>query len=96
MKVTIRQRVQLWRLRPGLVLARKLAEQQAWKHQNAPMLGPENNLMRFSRSIGYALLDADQHGKIDGLCLDAVTPIAKTRQRNGKSVSGNDRGGSQS
>lgn len=79
--MTLRQRYQVWRLRPGLVFARKLAEQEAWKHPNARHLGPEQNLMEFARSIGYRLTDADQHGKIDGLCLDVTTPLAKTRRR---------------
>ena len=78
--MTLWQRYQIWRLRPGLNFARRLAEQEAWKHPNARMLGPEQNLMSFARSIGYRLTEADQHGKIDGLCLDATTPLAKLRQ----------------
>lgn len=77
--MTLWQRYQIWRLRPGLVFARKLAEQQAWKHPSANMLGPEMNLMSLAREIGYRLTDADQHGKIDGLCLDATTPLARLR-----------------
>lgn len=79
MGLTIWQKYQVWRLRPGLLLARKLAEQEAWKHPNARHFGPEQNLMSFARSIGYRLTDADRHGKMDGLCLDATTPLAKAR-----------------
>lgn len=79
--MTLWQRYQVWRLRPGLAFARKLAEQQAWKHPNANMLGPEMNLMSLAREIGYRLTDADQHGKIDGRCLDATMPLARIRAR---------------
>lgn len=79
--MTLRERFQLWRIRPGLVFARKLAEQQAWKHPNANMMGPEANLMCFAREIGYRLTDADDRGKIEGLCLDATTPLARLRAK---------------
>lgn len=78
--MTLKQRYDLWRIRPGLLFAAKLAEQQAWKHPNANMLGPEANLMAFARSVGYRLADADDRGKIDGLCLDATTPLARLRR----------------
>lgn len=70
------QYFQIWRLRPGMLLAAKLAEQAAWSHPNAGNLGPEQNLMRLSQRLTGALLDADE-GNIQGLCLSPITPLAK-------------------
>lgn len=79
--MTLWQRYQVWRHRPGMILAAKLAEQQAWKHLNANMLGPEQNLMGFCNSLYSRVATAEQHGDVSGLCLDATTPLAKIRRR---------------
>lgn len=79
--MTLWQRYQIWRHRPGMLLAAKLAEQQAWKHPNAGLMGAEQNLMVFCRSLYTRVVEADQHGDISGYCLDATTPLAKLKRR---------------
>ena len=75
----LRHRFQLWRHRPGLILAARLIEQQAWSHQHAGELGPEVRLMNVSESIRDRLRAAEQ-GDITGLCLNATSPTKrKTR-----------------
>lgn len=69
-------RFRVWRLRPGIMFAAKLAEQTAWQHQNASMLGPEANLLKLSLSLQGRLLSAEE-GKPDGLHLDPVTRLPK-------------------
>lgn len=66
------QRFQAWRLRPGLEFAARLAEQQAWKHPSAGLLGPEMNLMSFVGFIKYRL-------QTDELYLDATTSSARIK-----------------
>lgn len=70
------------RLRPGIIFAAKLAEQQAWKHENVPMLGPERNLIGFSMSLHDRLLRAEEGDKT-GLYLDSVTRLPRRRDSNG-------------
>lgn len=64
----------IWRLRPGILFAAKLAEQTAWQHRNASMLGPESNLMELSLSLQGRLLNAEE-GQPQGLYLDPVTRL---------------------
>jgi len=50
----IRRFVAWWRwrrLRPGLLRAAMLAEVRAFRHPNAPTLGPERNLQRLSDDL---------------------------------------------
>lgn len=69
-------RFRIWRLRPGILCAAKLAEQAAWTHRSTSMLGPENNLMKFSVELHMRLLAAEE-GKPDGFYLDPVTHMPK-------------------
>lgn len=73
-RLSLRQRFQIWRLRPGVLFASKLAEQQAWGHRNAAQLGPEQNLLMFSHGLIGRLLDAEE-GDTCGLSLSPVTSM---------------------
>jgi hypothetical protein len=72
--MTLWQRFQVWRLRPGIRFAARLAAQQASRTQNSWALGPEQNLMRFSNSL-HVRLDNALVGDVSGLYLDAVKPV---------------------
>jgi len=77
--MTLKQRYRAWRLRPGMLLAAKLAEQEAWKHPHVGLLGAEQNLMRFCYSLHNRVAEADQHGDFSGYCLDTTQSIARTK-----------------
>ena len=74
------ERWNLWRVRPGIKLAARLAEQAAWSHKSSSRLGPEQNLMLFSQRLHGSLIDAD-NGDIRGLCLSPMTPLEIARMR---------------
>jgi hypothetical protein len=67
-------RYRIWRLRPGILFAAKLAERKAWGHKNANMLGPEMNLCSFSHALHMRLMAAEE-GDTKQLCIDPVVPL---------------------
>ena len=72
--MTLRERFMIWRLKPGILFAAKLAEHKAWGHKNASMLGPEMNLCSFSHTLHMRLMAAEE-GDTKQLFIDPVVPM---------------------
>ena len=71
----------LWRVRPGLELAARWAEQEAYNHPAARLLGPEMNLLRFSNTLKNAAKIIDR--RLKGLRTSALySKDAQSKEKN--------------